>query len=79
MGSFVQFMQGTFGRLLRIAAGLAIIGVGVLLVGGTWGIVLTFVGAIPLLAGLMGICLVAPIFGYDLTGRRLQPPTPSPR
>ncbi len=68
MSGFVPFMQGAAGRLLRILAGVALIAVGIWLVGGTWGIILAVIGAVPLIAGLMGICLFAPLFSYTLAG-----------
>jgi Protein of unknown function (DUF2892) len=68
VSSFVPFMQSAAGRLLRIVAGAALIAIGIWLVGGTWGIILAVIGAVPLIAGLTGICLFAPLFGYTLTG-----------
>jgi hypothetical protein len=74
MGAFVHFMQGAAGRLLRIVAGLALIGVGWFVVQGTGGIVLAVVGLVPLVAGLVGICLVGPLFGYTLSGQPIRRP-----
>jgi Protein of unknown function (DUF2892) len=68
MGAFVGFMQSAAGRLGRIVVGAALIVLGVVVVGGAWGIVLAVVGAVPLLAGLLGACLFAPLFGYTLSG-----------
>lgn len=65
----VIFMRGTSGRLLRIVAGLSIIAVGLLVVGGTSGPVVAAAGLVPLLAGATGVCLFGPIFGADLRGR----------
>jgi hypothetical protein len=61
-------MQSAAGRLLRIVAGLALTGVGWFVVQGTWGVVLAIVGLIPLIAGLAGVCLFAPLFGLTLCG-----------
>jgi len=68
MGGFVGFMESGAGRLLRIVAGSALIVVGLLVVQGAWGLVLAAVGLVPLVAGIAGICLFAPIFGYTLQG-----------
>ncbi len=66
---FVTFMQSAFGRLLRIVVGVALVVVGAVVVGGAWGTVIAIVGLVPLFAGLVGICLFAPFFGYTLTGK----------
>jgi hypothetical protein len=68
MNGFVGFMQSWVGRLLRIVAGLALIGIGLFAVPGAWGYVLAAIGLVPLFAGSAGICLLAPLFGYTLTG-----------
>jgi DUF2892 family protein len=74
MNGFVGFMQSWIGRLLRIVAGLALIGVGLFVMQGVWGYVVAAIGLIPLFAGAAGICLLAPLFGYTLSGapRRAQ-------
>jgi hypothetical protein len=68
MSGFVPFMQSAFGRMLRIGAGIALVLVGTFVVGGTGGTILLIVGLIPLVAGLAGICLFAPLFGYKVNG-----------
>jgi len=68
MNGFVGFMQSWVGRLLRIVAGFALIAIGLVVVQGAWGYVVAMVGLIPLFAGTVGICLLAPLFGYTLAG-----------
>ncbi len=72
MGGFVHFMQSVAGRLLRIAIGIALVVVGVWPIGGTLGTVIAIVGLVPLFAGLAGICLIAPFFGYTLAGEPMR-------
>ncbi|HLG75898.1 MAG TPA: DUF2892 domain-containing protein [Ktedonobacteraceae bacterium] len=74
MGSFVSFMQSLAGRLLRIVAGIALIAIGLLVIHNGWGIVVAVIGAVPLVAGLAGICLFASLFRYTLTGQRRVSP-----
>ncbi len=74
MGSFVSFMQSLAGRLLRIVAGIALIAIGLLVITNVWGIVVAVIGAVPLIAGLVGVCLFAPLFGYTLRGQRKASP-----
>jgi hypothetical protein len=66
--SFVRLMRSGAGRGVRIAAGAALIAVGIA-VGGTSGTILVIVGPVPVLAGLFNVCLVAPLLGLDLRGR----------
>lgn len=63
---FAQFMSSGTGRLLRVVAGIALIVIG-LIVGGGW-VALSFIGLVPLLAGLANVCLLAPLFGQPLKG-----------
>ena len=65
---FAKFMSSGMGRGLRIVAGLALIVIGLFSVGGTGGVILAVVGAVPLLAGIFDVCLFAPLFGGPLKG-----------
>ncbi len=64
----VKIMNSAAGRSARVVAGLALIGAG-LVTGGTGGLVLAVVGAIPLLAGVAGVCLAAPLLRAPLRAR----------
>lgn len=66
--SFVTMMSSPGGRLARIIAGLALIVVGLAVVGGTGGLILAVVGLVPLGAGLGNVCLFGPLLGSDLHG-----------
>ena len=65
---FAKFMSSGVGRGLRIVAGLALMAIGLFSVGGISGIILAIVGAVPLLAGALDVCLFAPLFGAPLKG-----------
>jgi hypothetical protein len=56
----VRYMATTAGRATRIGAGLILVIVGASL-GGTWWI-LAAVGLLPIAAGLLNSCLLAPLF-----------------
>ena len=58
MSGFISFMNGVWGRLARIIVGLALIAYGLLILGGTAGIILAIVGLVPLVMGLWGHCLL---------------------
>lgn len=70
--AFACFMARPLGRGVRIVAGLALIGWGYTLRGTTPGTVLMIVGVVPLLAGLLNLCLIAPIIGAPFSGRAAQ-------
>ena len=64
--SFSKFMSAGLGRSIRVAAGVILTVLG--LVGGGGWIALSVVGLVPLIAGLMNVCLLAPLMGQPLRG-----------
>ena len=62
----IQFMSSTIGRGARMLAGVVFIAIGVTLGGAWW--TLAVVGLVPLVAGAMNVCLLAPAFGQPLKG-----------
>lgn len=69
MDGFVRFMQGSGGRGLRAAMGLALIGAGLVVTRGVATVVPVIIGVVPLVAGPGGNCLLAPLAGCTLTGQ----------
>ena len=69
---FAKFMSSELGRRLRIVMGLALMVIGLFSVGGTGGLILAIVGAVPLLAGALDVCLFAPLFGAPLKGAEVR-------
>jgi hypothetical protein len=61
-------MASPAGRLLRIVAGIALVYIGLVTMGGTGGWVVAIVGLVPLLAGLFDFCVLAPIIGAPFKG-----------
>ena len=72
MNPFISFMASTSGRILRVVAGIALIAWGILGLGGTVGIIVAVVGAVPLLAGLFDFCVFAPLFGNPAGGKKIR-------
>jgi hypothetical protein len=72
MNPFIAFMASPTGRIVRILAGLALILLGWLVLGGTVGIIVAVVGAVPLVAGLFDFCVFAPLFGLPLSGPAIR-------
>ena len=65
---FAKFMSSGLGRGLRIVVGLALMAIGLLSMTGPGGLILAVIGAVPLVAGLLDVCLFAPLFGAPLKG-----------
>jgi hypothetical protein len=63
-----QFMASSFGRAVRVAAGLALIGGGLLLIGGPAGYFVAAIGLVPLLAGTFDKCVFSKLFGGPFSG-----------
>lgn len=72
MNPFVKFMASPAGRIVRIVAGAALIAWGLLGIGGTTGVIVAVVGAVPLLAGLFDFCVFAPLFGNPMSGKKIR-------
>ena len=72
MNAFFSFIASPAGRVIRIVAGLALILIGLLAVGGIWGWILAIVGLVPLFAGIFDRCVFAPLFGLPFVGPRLR-------
>ena len=53
--------EGTIDRALRVIAGLALIGLTVSGTIGAWG----WIGVVPLLTGILGVCPAYAIFGIS--------------
>ena len=66
--ALVTFMSSPAGRLARVIAGIALIVVGLAVVGGTGGIIIAIVGLVPIGAGAGNVCLLGPVLGSDLPG-----------
>ena len=72
MNGLFGFMASPAGRLTRIIAGLALILIGLLALGGIWAWILAIVGLVPLLAGLFDRCVFAPLFSLPFDGPGLR-------
>ena len=70
---FARFMSSSFGRGLRVVAGLALIVIGLAAVHGVGGIILAIVGAVPFIAGLFNVCVFAPLFGGPFLAKDIHP------
>ena len=69
---FAKFMSAWTGRITRIVAGIALILIGLLAVGGTGGTILAVVGLVPLIAGVFNFCVFAPLFGGPFLAKDIK-------
>jgi hypothetical protein len=72
MRAVFRFLASSAGRLVRAVAGLALIVVGLAVVGGVGGWILAIIGLVPLAAGVFDRCVFAPLFGLPFAGPRLR-------
>ncbi len=71
--AFAKFMAKPAGRIIRIVAGIVLIVIGlagVLPTNQALGIVIAVIGVVPILAGVLNVCLIAPIIGAPFSGRK---------
>lgn len=69
--TFARFMATPTGRILRIVLGIVIIWIGVVSPK-PFGYVLEVVGLIPIIAGVLNICLIGPLIGAPLKASDLD-------
>ena len=73
MNPFVKFMASTNGRIIRIVVGAILVLVGFFVVADlTTGIILMVIGLVPLAAGLFDFCVLAPLFGAPISGKKIR-------
>jgi hypothetical protein len=70
---FAHFMASPLGKGGRIVVGLALIGVGIGVVGGVLGWIIAIAGLLPLTLGIMNGCILAPILRVPFKGSDLPP------
>jgi Zn-dependent protease len=66
---FETFMASGYGRLVRIAIGVAIITLAFLLLHGSAQLI-ALLGLVPIAAGVFNLCPVAPLWGGHFIGAR---------
>ena len=62
MTGLIDFTRGTVGRILRVVLGLALIYIGLAIVGGTIGILVAVIGLLPIAMDVWGPCLLSFVF-----------------
>ncbi len=72
MKALFGFLASMAGRVVRVAAGIVLILVGLLVVKHVGGWILAIIGLVPLLAGIFDVCVFAPLAGRPFTGPALR-------
>lgn len=59
------------GRIIRVVAGAVLIAIGIAMKS-TGGYVLAIIGALPLVAGILDVCIFAPLFKMPFAGKAIR-------
>ena len=70
--AIIDFLATTTGRWVRIIAGIALIALGLLFIPAPTGVVVSIIGLVPLIAGVVDVCVFAPLLGRPFTGKQLR-------
>ena len=68
---FPQLMATPMGRIIRVVAGAVLIAIGIAMKS-TGGYVLAIIGALPLVAGILDVCIFAPLFKMPFAGKAIR-------
>jgi len=69
---FARFINSPAGRIARLAVGAGLIVLGLTRLDTTGGIVLIVGGLVPLVAGLLDLCLVSALLGGPISGKSVR-------
>jgi hypothetical protein len=72
MNPLISFLASTTGRAIRFIAGIALVAWGLLGLDGTAAVIVVVVGLVPLLAGLVDVCVFAPLFHNPFKGAQIR-------
>ncbi|MBI5949419.1 MAG: DUF2892 domain-containing protein [Chloroflexi bacterium] len=71
--AFSRFMAGEYGRMLRLAAGVTIVNVGLTVISPPLGLAVAAFGLVPIAAGVFNLCPIAPAWGGHFLGSAYCP------
>lgn len=72
MQGFFGFMGSSTGRVVRAVVGIALIALGLAIMGGVGGYIVAAIGLVMLAAGVFDFCLFAPLGGLPINGSQLR-------
>ncbi len=68
----MKMNEGAIDRVIRVLLGVALVYIGYTLGGGVWSVVLYVLGAIALVTGFTGFCLLYRLFGNFSTAKKAK-------
>lgn len=74
--NFARFLNSTAGRIVRIVAGVGLIGWGFTQFATGAGPALVIIGLVPLAAGVFDLCFISALLGGPISGKRIRGSTP---
>ena len=73
MNPVIKFLASPAGRITRIVVGIILIAIGLFTnINTVVGYILIVVGLVPLVAGIIDICVFAPLFGLPISGPKIR-------
>ena len=72
MNPLIGFLASSNGRMVRVAAGIILVAWGLFGLHGAGGAVVAVIGLVPLVAGLLDVCVFAPLFGAPFSGPNIR-------
>jgi hypothetical protein len=72
MQGLFSFLASTSGRVTRAVAGVVLVALGLLAIGGIGGYIIAIIGLLPLAAGLFDVCIFAPLASLPFGGSQLR-------
>jgi len=73
--AFFHFIASGAGRWTRVLAGAVLMVIGWWAIGGALGLVIGAVGLVPFLAGVLDVCVFAPLWGLPFNGEGVRQAT----
>jgi hypothetical protein len=71
---FARFINSPAGRIVRLVAGIGLIGWGYTHRGSSTNLILMVVGLIPLATGAFDLCLISALLGGPIRGAQVRSP-----
>lgn len=70
--SFARFINSAIGRIVRVIAGTLLIAWGFTHLGQDSAYIFIIVGIVPFAAGALDLCLISPLLGGPITGKKVR-------
>ena len=75
--AFAKFINSSWGRVLRLIAGIILLVIGFEMRDQAIGIILMIISIFPITAGAFNLCWISALLGGPLSGSKLRSKTPT--